>query len=185
MLGRIRRSPVKICIIAVAGAAAIFAALYYAGAFLPSYTVWHDCTVESTSPDAPDLIELKNRRVRVIKDGDVIFTTPAFCKVSNMIYTDIDRDGENELILHNFNIGKFGDARPFWIKFDPPVYRQHIYIYDYRPDEKIIRPIWMASDIGVRASDMEAVKDDVIRIWDCDGKESNWMWISFGLRCVD
>jgi hypothetical protein len=102
-----------------------------------------------------------------------------------MLYSDIDRDGAKELILLDYNIGEFGKHRPFWVKFDPPVYRQHIYIYKYRPDEKIVRPIWMASDIGVKASDFDLIEDDVIRITDNRGEETNWMWISFGLRCVD
>ena len=43
----------------------------------------------------------------------------------------------------------------------------------------------MASDIGVKARDFEQVDEDVIRITDRTGDETNWMWISFGLRCVD
>ncbi len=171
--------------IAVAAAAAIFAVLYYTGLFLPQYTVWHTFDIEGTGEDEPELIELKGRRVRIFDGGRIIFKTPAFCRVSNMIFSDIDRDGEKELILLNYNIGEFGSRRPFWVKFDPPFYRQHIYIYDYRTDEKQIRPIWMASDIGVKARDFEQVDEDVIRITDRTGDETNWMWISFGLRCVD
>lgn len=171
--------------IAVAAAAAIFAVLYYSGLFLPSYTVWHTFSIEGTGEDEPELIELKGRRVRVYDGGRVIFKSPGFCRVSNMIYSDIDRDGEKELTLLNYNIGEFGSRRPFWVRFDPPIYRQHIYIYDYRADEKQIRPIWMASDIGVKAGDFEPVDEDVLRITDYKGQVSNWMWISFGLRCVD
>ena len=171
--------------IAVAAAAAIFAVLYYSGLFLPPYTVWHTLSIEGTGEGEPELIELKGRRVRVYDDGRVIFETPFFCRVSNMIYSDIDRDGKRELTLLNYNIGEFGSHRPFWVKFDPPVYRQHIYIYRYRPQEKLMRPVWMASDIGVKAADFEKINEDVIRITDRTGDETNWMWISFGLRCVD
>ena len=152
---------------------------------LPGYTKWHTFSIEGSDEREPDLIELKYRRVRVIDEERVIFQSPLFCRVSNMIYSDIDRDGERELILLNYNIGEFGSRRPFWVKFDPPVYRQHIYIYDYKADDKLMRPLWMASDIGVKASDLELVDEDVIRITDRNGDETNWMWISFGLRCVD
>lgn len=185
MHGNKRKKIIKMSMIAVAAAAAIFAALYYGGAFLPGYTIWHESTIEGEDEESPDRIELKGRRIRVYEDGKVIFRTPLFCRVSNMLYSDIDRDGAKELILLDYNIGEFGKHRPFWVKFDPPVYRQHIYIYKYRPDEKIVRPIWMASDIGVKASDFDLIEDDVIRITDNRGEETNWMWISFGLRCVD
>ncbi len=177
-------SKLKICIIAVAAAAAIFAVLYYSGVFLPSYTVWKEYVIEGFD-EGPDRIELKKRKVSVYKDGEVIFTSPAHCAVSDMIYTDIDRDGEDELILLDYALKKFGKARPFWIKFDPPIWRQHIYIYDYIEDEKSFRPIWMASDIGMKASDFELINKDVIRIRDSEGNTTDWMWISFGLRCVD
>ena len=185
MPGIKKKKYIKTAIIAVAAAAAIFAVLYYSGLFLPSYTVWHTFSIEGTGENDPDLIELKGRRVRVIDDGRVVFKTPPFCRVSNMIYSDIDRDGEKELTLLNYNIGEFGKHRPFWVRFDPPIYRQHIYIYKYRPDEKAVRPVWMASDIGVKACDLAPVDGDVIRITDREGDETNWMWISFGLRCVD
>ena len=185
MPGIKKRKSIKRAMIAVAAAAAIFTVLYYTGLFLPQYTVWHTFDIEGTGEDEPELIELKGRRVRIFDGGRIIFKTPAFCRVSNMIFSDIDRDGEKELILLNYNIGEFGSRRPFWVKFDPPFYRQHIYIYDYRTDEKQIRPIWMASDIGVKARDFEQVDEDVIRITDRTGDETNWMWISFGLRCVD
>ena len=185
MRGKQVRKLLRKCIIAVAGAAAIFAVLYYSCAFLPSYTVWHEFTLEDPEEDSDVLIELKNRKLRVYEDGEEIFRTPFFCKVSNIIYTDIDRDGEEELIILNYNPGRFGRARPFWIKFDPPVYRQHIYIYDHRKNEKMMRPAWMASDIGVKAADFELIKEDVIQITDLRGEKTDWMWISFGLRCVD
>ena len=176
---------IRLMMIAVAAAAAIFAVLYYLGLFLPGYTVWHTFSIEGTGEGEPELIELKGRRVRVFDKGRVIFETPIFCRVSNMIYSDIDRDSEKELILLNYNPGEFGSRRPFWVRFDPPVYRQHIYIYRYRPGEELVRPVWMASDIGVKACDFETVSGDVIRIRDKNGDETNWMWISFGLRCVD
>lgn len=185
MHGNNRKKIIRISMIAVAAAAAIFAVLYYAGAFLPGYTVWHELSVGGDDDASPDIIELKDRSVKVYEDGKVIFRSPAFCRVSNMIYSDINRDGEKELVLLNFNIGEFGKHRPFWVKFDPPVYRQHIYIYKYLAGEKTVRPIWMASDIGVKASDFDLIGDDVIRITDNRGEETNWMWISFGLRCVD
>ena len=211
-----------------AAAAAVFALLYYSGVFLPGFASWHEVVISAETEDEPDEIVLKNRRLSAYKDGECIFKTPLLCRVQNAIFTDIDRDGMKELILLNFNIGRYGDHRPFWVRFDPPVFRQHIYIYDYDPARELFRPIWMASDIGMEASDMEkdiekdmgmeaseieagksmgtkasdtkTEKDmekatsgakkrpgdkQVLILTDRHGMQTRWMWISFGLRCVD
>ena len=162
--------------------------LYYTGAFLPRYTVWHETTIDKRDEEGligPDLVELKNKKVTVYKDGKVIFTSPFNCKVSNVILADINGNGVDELLLLNYNLKRFGNVRPFWVKFDPPLWHQHIYIYEYRRSDGIIKPIWMASDIGMEASDFALYDDKVIRMTDRYGKDSDWMWISFGLRCVD
>ena len=64
---------IMIIIIAVAAAADIFAVLYYGGAFLPSYTKWHECVYEDEERGLQ--IELKNRTVSVYKEGRLIFKT--------------------------------------------------------------------------------------------------------------
>lgn len=193
-------------IIAAVITAAIFCTLYFSGLFLPDWAVWHDVTIDinnneyiidgtnhifSEEPlpgnDEPDIIELKHRRVKAYRDGKCIFKSPRGCLVQNIIYTDIDRDGENELLMLNFNIGRYGKHRPFWVDHDELKLFQHIYIYDYKTKEEIFRPIWMASDIGMDASDfyMQDSDKQVVGLIDKNGNRSNWMWLSFGLRCVD
>ena len=43
----------------------------------------------------------------------------------------------------------------------------------------------MAGDIGMEASDFALKDKGVIEMEDRHGMKSDWMWISFGLRCVD
>lgn len=191
-----------IIIIAAASTAAIFGLLYYSGAFLPKWAKWHDVVIDTISEtcctdgrethinlsedkENPDRIELVKKKVKAYKDGRLIYTSPGICRVQNMFYADIDRDGENELILLNFNLGRYGKHRPFWIKRDKPVWYQHIYIYDYVSEDEMFRPIWMASDIGMEAADFSLKDKNVIEMEDRHGNRSDWMWISFGLRCVD
>lgn len=172
-------------IIAAVMTAAIFGILYYSGCLLPKWACWHDAVIDGDNAMEPDVIELKHRRVRAYKDGKCIFESPGICRVQNMLYEDIDRDGERELILLNFNIGRFGSHRPFWVNRDERRWFQHIYIYDYVSEEKIFRPIWMASDIGMDAADFKIKEKAVIEMEDRYGNRSEWMWISFGLRCLD
>lgn len=176
-------------IIAAVLTAAIFGVLYYSGVFLPRWAKWHNVIIERPdsefSEDEPDIIELKHRRVEAYKDGRCIFVSPKNCKVQNMLYADIDRDGAKELILLNFNIGRFGTHRPFWVTKDEKRWFQHIYIYDYVVKEEMFKPIWMASDIGMDAADFSLKDKGVIEMKDRYGNTSDWMWISFGLRNVD
>ena len=180
-----KRKKSIIIIMAAAAAAAVFALLYYSGVFLPRFAVWHDVKLTGEDENEPDEIILKNGRIRAYKDGECIFEAPGISRVQNAVFTDIDRDGRRELILLNFNIGRYGDHRPFWVRFDAPVWRQHIYIYDYDPSRMIFHPIWMASDIGMEAADCVMEDKQVLMITDSQGRETRWMWISFGLRCVD
>ena len=121
-------------LIAAAMTAAIFAALYYTGCLLPRWAKWHDVTIvpEPDNPvdEGPDMIELKHRKVRAYKDGRCIFESPGICRVQNVFYEDIDRDGKRELIFLNFNVGRFGSHRPFWVGRNERKWFQHIYIYD-------------------------------------------------------
>ncbi len=184
-----RKKKLKVILAAAVFTAAALWALYYSGIFLPDWAVWHDTVIECDGDDEPDEIVLKGRKVTVSKGEECIFVSPRMCKVQNILYTDIDRDGEKELVMLNFNIRRYGKHRPFWVKFDAPVWHQHIYIYDYVKADKMIKPVWMASDIGMEAADMamfdEAADRQVITMTDRNGRESHWMWISFGLRCVD
>ena len=117
MNGIIRKKTFLIAlIIAAALSAAIFAVLYYSGSLLPKWANWKDVTVYGEDGDEPDEIILKNRRVRAYRNGECIFRSPTGCLVQDILYTDIDRDGEKELLLLNFNIGRYGDHRPFWVK---------------------------------------------------------------------
>lgn len=209
MSGMIKKRFIRfigLIVIAAALSAAIFGILYYSGLLLPKWARWHDVSInindgicvadgkeyklppeEDKDKNAPDRIELRHRKVKAYKDGKCIFESPKGCLVQNILYADIDRDSDKEMILLNFNIGRYGQHRPFWVDRDEQRWFQHIYIYDYISEENKFRPIWMASDIGMEASDcsLKDGTDQVIEMEDRYGNRSRWMWISFGLRCVD
>ena len=167
-------------IIAAALSAAIFAVLYYSGVLLPKWAGWNEVTIEPGNKDIERIV-LKNRKVRAYKDGKCIFTSPKGCRVQDAIYTDIDRDGEEELILLNFKIGRYGEHRPFWVKRNELKWFQHIYIYDYVGAEGYFRPIWMASDIGMDAASFR-FDDGVLSITDTKGEVTKWIWRTWGLE---
>ena len=187
MNGHINRK-FKLTLILTAAAAALTAAvfvlLYYAGAFLPGWAKWTDVEITGNEGE-PDRLVLKDKKVRIYKDGKCIFESPDGCRVQNMLYADIDRDGEREILLLNFNIGKFGKRRPFWVEKNEKKWFQHIYIYDYRKAENTVRPIWMASEIGMDASDFYIKNGSIIVMEDKEGELSEWEWKYFGLVRIE
>ncbi|MCR5508000.1 MAG: hypothetical protein K6F34_04860 [Lachnospiraceae bacterium] len=156
--------------------------------FLPSWASWKDVTITNDTDEGspgPELIKLEDRKVTAYDDDRVIFESPDGCLVQDMLYSDIDDDGKGELVLLNFRRGRHNGPRPFFVEHDPPVWRQHIYIYDYEPDEECFKPSWMASDIGMDAVSFSLEEDGIIRILNRQGDYSDWKWRSFGLKCLD
>ena len=50
--------------------------------------------------------------------------------VQDAFVCDIDRSGDEELILLTWKKGKYGKDMPFWEKEKEKSYSQHIFIYD-------------------------------------------------------
>lgn len=138
------------------------ARLWYEGAFLPRWVKWEDTTSVSN------------------------WTTEDHVKVQSMLWADVDQDGEDELLVLCWKIGRFGSHRPFWEKYDPPVWSQHIFVYKYSKKSEKYRPLWMASNIGVDACNWKY--DEVhhrLLIEDPDGQVTAWIWPSWGFEQID
>jgi len=168
-------------IIAVSIAAAAVLALavftaWRAGAFLPGWIRWQNGQASGNEP----LICLENKKVTVFSDEDqVAWESPEGVLVQDALFEDIDSDGERELMLLCWKIGRYGKVKP---KFGAPEVNrwvQHIYIYDWR--ERSIHAIWMASDIGL---DVESWSFDEgkLALKEPSGKESKWAWYDWGLE---
>jgi len=149
---------------------------------------------EETQTYGDITVELKKRKVKVIKDEYskensednneeiLLFESEENVKVSDVFWGDIDDNGEMDLILLCWKKGKYGSYKPFWIEKDEGLWSQHLYIYLY--DGKIIRPKWMASNLGFRVSDIEFDGKKLI-MTDRDTKEiSYWKWEGFGIRRI-
>ena len=95
----------------------------------------------------------------------VFWTSPSEIKVQDGFLTDLDRDGNTEMILLVWKRGRFGKHRPFWITSDERCYSQHVFIYDVGDEAQegndgnqaghdsvisgVVSQKWFASDIGV------------------------------------
>ena len=95
-------------------------------------------------------ILLKERNLTLKKDGKAVWKSPKEILVQDFLWCDINHDTKEELILLCWRIGRYGDAKPFWIEEDEKQWSQHIYIYQWAAEE--VHPLWMASDIGMEAA---------------------------------
>ena len=155
------------------------------GNFLPRWVEWK----KGAFPDVSGQYEiiLKNRAVKVIYDGSVMWTSPKDIRVQDAMSCDIDGDGADEMILLCWKVGRFGTSRPFWVEEDEDVWSQHIFVYSY--DGEKIKPKWMSSYIGVDVAEIKATVPGRIRqrllLTDTDGKMSSWVWDSWGFTRED
>jgi hypothetical protein len=140
-------------------------------------------------------------------DNGVMWTSPLEYKVQDGFLTDLDRDGDTEMILLVWKRGRFGKHRPFWITSDERCYSQHIFIYDVADEalegidgnesghdsviSGVVSQKWFASDIGVDVRRMKllnegsATSEAVLLTEDIDGNCALWHWESFGLKTMD
>ena len=118
-------------------------------------------------------------------DDAAFWTSPREYKVQDGFLTDLDRDGDTEMVLLLWKRGRFGEHRPFWVSGDEKSFSQHIFIYDLEDTE--VKQKWFASDIGAEVRRMKLMEQDSATILteDVDGKSVLWRWESFGLKSVD
>ena len=164
----------------LAAAAAVFA--WTKGAFLPSWILWQEKTLEPPTEDAPTSITLDRRHLTVFKDDKAAWQSPDNVLVQDFLWCDINHDSADELILLCWRIGRYGDAKPFWVEKDEKTWSQHIYIYEWRNDE--IHPLWMASDIGMDVVSFDFSETNRLCITETNQRQTYWDWLSWGLTLI-
>ena len=145
------------------------------GAFLPEWIEWQS----RDRLTAERVISLHDRRLSIEQDGKEFYKTPLFTHVQDFLYFDINGDGTEELILLVWKRGSYGEHRPTWVAQDEMGFSQHIFIYSFLEDR--LKPIWMSSKLGIEVKSFDVSGERTIRLREPDGKETEWVWLSFGL----
>lgn len=167
------------------GAAVVLFLLWKDGFFLPRWIIWQNGEFPARQGQYEILLEQKEVNIR---QGDtLLWTSPENLKVQSVISADIDNDGEEELLLLCWKIGRYGSHKPFWIEKDERNWSQHIFVYEYQ-DERI-KPKWMSSYIGEDVAKMSVDEETFFRnrLWLTapDGKSSSWVWDFWGFTKED
>ena len=106
--------------------------------------------------------------------------------VQNGLVTDIDGNGNTEVLLLLWKIGKYGKHRPFWETDEDTTYSQHLFIYEVTADKEV-RQKWCTSDVGreiVRFKLMEK-NNSILLVEDIKGACTLWRWQDFGLKMIE
>lgn len=178
----------RICLGIAAGACllvvAAFVLLLRNGSLLPAWISWETVQLQGRPETGePEEITLERRTVTVFDQGEAVWQSDREIRVQDVLWGDIDHDGAKELMLLCWKRGRYGDSRPFWVKEDEKSWSQHIYLYDWTDGE--IRPIWMASDIGMDAVSWSFDESSRLVITDRNGTQSAWDWLSWGLSKLE
>lgn len=195
---------ISVFIVAAALAAAAVSFAWHKGAFLPRWIIWQEkeeiygfseTDTENTDEklwtnepkDESNLNQLKfilkNKCLELDKDNTVLWTSPKDILVQDFLWCDINHDNKAELLILCWRIGRYGNAKPYWVENDEHTWSQHIYIYELRDNEEI-HPLWMASDIGMDVKDWSFDNIDRLVITETSGRRTSWDWVSWGLSLV-
>lgn len=120
-------------------------------------------------------------------DGNSLWYSEPVLRVQDGFFSDIDRDGDEELVLLIWKRGRYGKHRPFWITRDSIRYSQHIFIYDIIDDPFEVKEKWCASDIGRLVTRMRLVgeNENILLLEDRNYNNTLWCWEKWGLKNID
>ncbi len=177
--------------IAIGAATAIFVAvlfvlLYINGAFISSKIDWkeQDMTIDTDEGVSFSFAVSKRKvtaEIRMVNETMNVekWSLDKKNKVQDAILMDIDRDGQEELLVLCWKMGKYGKSRPFFVKSDPPIWSQHLYIY--KLSKNGVKPMWMASDVGETIVEFkDGGKSKLITMVE-SGDSHIWLWSGWGL----
>lgn len=158
--------------------AAIFALWWY-GAFLPKWVEWKTHTTSYYGLD----LELKDRKLVLTDDRNELWSSKKDWFVQDLLISDINNDGEEELVLLVWKHGSFGKHRPVWVKRNDINLQQHVFIYKYdKSREEKLRAIWMSSATIYEIDSIERCFYNKLLVNDRAGNSKVWYWQDFGLK---
>lgn len=149
---------------------------------IPDWVELHSLNEELTIQGEVVSVLLSSGCLRLYTSGETVYRSPQEWFVADFFVEDIDRDDSDEVLLHVWKPGSFGQYQPFWLeKEDKTIYSEHLFIYEWdveRADR--LDPKWMSSAMPVEGRSIFVEKDGKIHVVSAN-EETVWMWESWGL----
>lgn len=114
---------------------------------------------------------------------ETAFASEPGWRVQDFLTGDLDRDGEEELLLLVWRRGHYGPSRPFWVDRNDYTYSQHIFIY--KQADGTVTPVWMSSTLNPRVKSWSVTDEGTLRILTPEGEDTCWGWGSWGIERLD
>ena len=167
---------------------AICVALIIYKNWIPTWVNWQEKEITFSKDDCTTVTLTLSGKKFVVRNsnGAEIYKSDERFKIQDVITTDIDRDGKEEIITVLWKKGIYGKHRPFWVESDEDTYSQHIFLYRFDQDGKIVS-MWCASDTGILVKRIKVFEKNsrIIMCEDISGEVTMWNWDSWGLKQID
>ena len=174
-----------ICILMFLFVGTVGLELWNVSNLFPRWIAWEEAAFRDASGQYE--IKLNNKKVQVQYGDHLIWNTTKDVKVQIALPADIDRDGQDELVLLCWRKGHYGEVKPIWVKEDETDWVQHIFVYELMQDGVAAK--WMSSYIGKDILDMTTETDEkigsLLKLTDKACEDSIWRWESWGFTRVD
>ena len=154
---------------------------------LPQWLVLHerdeDVLIHSQFGDEQAHISLEGGHLTIASGG--VYHSDEEWVTADCIVSDIDRDGFDEVVLHVWKQGSYGDFSPFWKDEDTDIYTGHLFIYDWDMNrDNRLKAVWMSSAMSVQSMDVSIEEGDIY-ILSPDGSTTTWRWEGWGLTHIN
>lgn len=150
--------------------------------------------IEIASP--PLSLLLNHGKMLVKKHNQQLWESPPDFKIDSARIADITHSGQQSIIFSLWKPHNFGASKPFWIKDDKTIPRNHLFIY-HSVDDKI-KPIWGSSNLDAPNCKFEVAdlkhdgKNELITLEGdyadfpaCHGKYiAVWQWNGWGFTNI-
>ncbi|MCR4643742.1 MAG: hypothetical protein K5697_17165 [Lachnospiraceae bacterium] len=176
----------RLVLIAIPAAAAVIVAavcIFHAAAY-PSGVTWRSFSQELSGGRR---LVLSKKALRLVSGEESYWQTDEAWLIEDVLVTDINRDGADELLLLLWKRGRYGKHKPSWVEEAEDEWSQHIFIYSLPEGTETPKQLWCASDIGRLVKHWEPAEG---RPWllildDDKGERTWWIWDSWGLKSVE
>ena len=155
--------------------------LWWNGLFLPDWIDWKENDIYYEGAKA----SLKDKKLTVVKDNEVLWTTEKNWYVQDVMVEDINFDGREELVVLLWKHGSFGKHMPMWQSRNDINLKQHIFIYQWDDNrENKLRAVWMSSEIDYQIESIARGGDRRLITNLKNGEHRLWQWQDFGLKLL-
>ena len=159
--------------------------LWFNGAFLPGWIHWNERTeaLDKEGAGAVSSIVVKNRRLAVYDDGEEVYRSPSKWKVQDVVWQDLDGDGERELAVLYWSRSSAGEFCAGLTEKGKPGFSQHLAVLDDLTNNTEER--WVSAPLVMQASALRMDADGYLVLAESVGKQSSWVWNGYAVAASD